>query len=87
MLKTRPTTRVLQGYPNPVNHLLILRQVAVLKGDPDMPNSLMDLVAIATASDIVPMADEIPDIHSSNAKLFPHYLLMIRQVGRTILIF
>jgi single-stranded-DNA-specific exonuclease len=36
----------------------LAQQVAVLKGDPDMPNSLMDLVAIATASDIVPMADE-----------------------------
>ncbi|MBK8554222.1 MAG: DHH family phosphoesterase [Ignavibacteria bacterium] len=36
----------------------LAQRVAALKGNPDMPNSLIDLVAIATASDIVPLSDE-----------------------------
>lgn len=36
----------------------LMQRVSAKKGDPDMPNSLVDLVAIATASDIVPLFDE-----------------------------
>ena len=36
----------------------LAQRIATLKGNPDMPNSLIDLVAIATASDIVPLYDE-----------------------------
>ncbi len=36
----------------------LAQRISVLKGNPDMPNSLIDLVAIATASDIVPLYDE-----------------------------
>lgn len=36
----------------------LAQRISALKGNPDMPNSLIDLVAIATASDIVPLYDE-----------------------------
>ena len=36
----------------------LAQRISALKGNPEMPNSLIDLVAIATASDIVPLYDE-----------------------------
>ncbi|HMS34783.1 MAG TPA: single-stranded-DNA-specific exonuclease RecJ [Ignavibacteria bacterium] len=36
----------------------LAQRISAIKGNPDMPNSLIDLVAIATASDIVPLYDE-----------------------------
>ncbi|MEO8665759.1 MAG: DHH family phosphoesterase [Ignavibacteria bacterium] len=36
----------------------LTQRIAAIKGTPDLPNSLVDLVAIATASDIVPLLDE-----------------------------
>ncbi|MDZ4713244.1 MAG: single-stranded-DNA-specific exonuclease RecJ [bacterium] len=36
----------------------LAQRVAAKLGKPDLPNSLIDLVAIATASDIVPLVDE-----------------------------
>lgn len=36
----------------------LAQRISTLKGNPEMPNSLIDLVAIATASDIVPLYDE-----------------------------
>ncbi len=36
----------------------LAQRISAIKGNPEMPNSLIDLVAIATASDIVPLYDE-----------------------------
>jgi single-stranded-DNA-specific exonuclease len=36
----------------------LAQAIAIKTGKPDLPNSLIDLVAIATASDIVPITDE-----------------------------
>jgi single-stranded-DNA-specific exonuclease len=53
----------------------LAQRVAALKGNPEMPNSLIDLVAIATASDIVPLFDENRILVSEGFKLInkePH---------------
>lgn len=36
----------------------LMQAIAILKGTPELPNSLLDFVAIATASDIVSLRDE-----------------------------
>jgi len=36
----------------------LMKAIAILKGNPELPNSLLDFVAIATASDIVSLTDE-----------------------------
>jgi single-stranded-DNA-specific exonuclease len=36
----------------------LMQAISILKGQPDLPNSLLDFVAIATASDIVSLRDE-----------------------------